>query len=142
PAGPPTLPAAMWQWFDPILGPKKPLEEILPDGGDAGPRVGLDPEGKLGGLDPTDTAAEYRYGNSPRRVTISNRICLFSPRFAVLRQEALPAAEGVSVPVAGVRTALAEAVLLNRQRTDRLWTATATAGVVSKVGVRGTQSRL
>src|SRR2546423_985654 len=27
PACPPTLPAARWLWFDPILGPKKPLEE-------------------------------------------------------------------------------------------------------------------
>jgi hypothetical protein len=26
PAAPPTLPAPCWQWFDPILGPKTPLE--------------------------------------------------------------------------------------------------------------------
>jgi uncharacterized repeat protein (TIGR01451 family) len=142
PACPPTLPAAKWLWFDPILGPKKPLEEILSDGGDVGPRVGIDPEGKLGGLDPTDTAAEYRYGASPRRVVISNRVCLFSPRFAVLRQENLPAAEGALVPLAGVQTALAEAVLFNRERPDKLWTSTTTRGYVTKVGVRGTQSRM
>jgi uncharacterized repeat protein (TIGR01451 family) len=142
PACPPTLPAPRWQWFDPILGAKKPLEEILPDGGDFGPRVGIDPEGKLAGLNPTDTAAEYRYGNSPRRVTISNRVCLFSPRFAVLRQEAQPAAEGTSVPLAGVETALAQAVVFNRERTDKTWNSTATRGYVSKLGVRGTQSRI
>src|SRR5947209_10958819 len=124
PACPPTLPAAKWLWYDPILGPKKPLEEILSDGGDIGPRVGIDPEGKLGGLDPTDTAAEYRYGASPRRVGIANRAWLFSPRFAVLRQESLPAAEGALVPLAGVQTALAEAVLFNRERPDKLWTST------------------
>src|SRR5205085_6431245 len=126
----------LWQWFDPILGPKKPLEEILPDGGDVGPRVGIDPEGKLAGLDPTDTAAEYRYGNSPRRVTISNRVCLFSPRFAALRQEAQPAGEAAAVPVAGTQTALAQAVLFGRERTDRTWNSTAPRGYVSKLGVR------
>ena len=142
PASPPTLPAPRWQWFDPILGMKKPLEEILPDGGDSGPRLGMSPEGKLGGLNPTDTAAEYRYGNSPRRVTISNRVCLFSPRFAVLRQESQPVAEGVSVPLAGVETALGEAVLLQRERTGNNWNSIAPRGYVSKLGVRGTQSRI
>jgi uncharacterized repeat protein (TIGR01451 family) len=142
PACPPTLPAPRFQWFDPILGPKKPLEEILPDGGDTGPRVGIDPEGKLAGVTPTDTAAEYRYGNGPRRVTISNRVCLFSPRFAVLRQESLPVAEGTSVPLAGVETTLGEAVLINRERTDKAWNSIATRGYVSKLGVRGTQSRI
>ena len=142
PAAPPTLANAVWQWFDPILGPKKPLEEILPDGGDVGPRVGIDPDGHLGGLNPTDTAAEYRYGNSPRRVTFSNRVCLFSPRFAVLRQESQPVAEGTTVPVAQAETALAQAVLMNRERVDRIWNSTATRGFVSKLGVRGTQGRI
>jgi uncharacterized repeat protein (TIGR01451 family) len=141
PAYPPTLPLAMWQWFDPVLGPKKPLEEILPDGGDIGPRVGIDPEGNLAGVTVTDTAAEYRYGNGPRRVTISNRVCLFSPRFAVLRQESQPVAEAAIQPVVGVQTALAEAVLLNRERPEKLWTAVTTQGFVSKIGVRGIQSR-
>jgi uncharacterized repeat protein (TIGR01451 family) len=142
PACPPTLPAAKWLWYDPILGPKKPLEEILSDGGDIGPRVGIGPAGTMGGLDATDTAAEYRYGTDARRVTISNRVCLFSPRFVALRQESLPAAEGVTVPLAGVQTALAEALLINRERSDKLWTSVQTNGFVSKIGVRGTQSRL
>ena len=142
PACPPTLNLARFQWFDPILGPKKPLEEILPDGGDVGARVGIDPEGKLGGLDPTDTAAEYRYGNSPRRVTISNRVCLFAPRFAVLRQESQPAAEAAAVVPARADTALAQAVLFNRERSDLTWNSTALGGYHVKVGVRGTQSRI
>jgi uncharacterized repeat protein (TIGR01451 family) len=141
-ACPPTLPAAKWQWFDPILGPKKPLEEILPDGGDIGPRVGIDPEGNLAGVNPTDTAAEYRYGNSPRRVTISNRVCLFSPRFVALRQVSQPEAEGVSVPVAQTETLLAQAVLINREKTENAWNSVAPLGFVSKLGVRGTQGRI
>jgi uncharacterized repeat protein (TIGR01451 family) len=141
PGGPPTLPRALFQWFDPILGPKKPLEEILPDGGDIGPRVGIGPDGKMGGLDVTDTAAEYRYGASPRRVTISNRVCLFSPRFAVLRAVWLPAAEGIVVAPSYAATVLAEAALVNRQVTDLAWTAVALRGLHSKLGVRGTQGR-
>jgi uncharacterized repeat protein (TIGR01451 family) len=142
PAAPPNLPIATWQWFDPILGPKKPLEEILSDGGDIGPRVGIDPEGKLGGLDPTDTAAEYRYGNSARRVVISNRVCMFSPRFAVLRQEWQPVADVAAIIPMRAQTALAQAVLLNRVRWDEEWNATAPRGFVTKVGVRGTQGRI
>src|SRR5436309_1971569 len=60
PACPPTLPPPLFPWFDPILGPRKPLEEILPDGGDVGLRVGIGPDGKVGNLNVTDTAAEYR----------------------------------------------------------------------------------
>lgn len=142
PAAPPTLNMVRFQWFDPILGPKKPLEEILPDGGDVGPRVGIDPEGKLGGLDPTDTAAEYRYGASPRRVTISNRVCLFSPRFAVLRQEWQPIPEAALVVAARAETRLGQAVLFNRERSDVAMNSTALQGYHTKVGVRGTQSRI
>jgi uncharacterized repeat protein (TIGR01451 family) len=142
PGGPPNLQVARIQWFDPILGPKKPLEEILSDGGDIGPRIGLDPEGKIGGLDPTDTAAEYRYGAGPRRVTISNRVCLFSPRFAVLRQERQPNLEAAAVIPAGTEMALGNAVLLNRERIDVAMNSTALQGVHVKVGVRGTQSRI
>src|SRR4051812_8334138 len=124
PACPPTLNLARFQWFDPILGPKKPLEEILPDGGDVGPRVGIGPDGRLGGLDPTDTAAEYRYGAGARRVTISNRVCLFSPRFAVLRQEWQTTAEAAAIVTAGTETVLGNAVLLNRERLDVVMNAT------------------
>jgi uncharacterized repeat protein (TIGR01451 family) len=142
PAGPPTLPRALFQWFDPILGPKKPLEEILPDGGDVGPRVGIGPDGKIGGLNVTDAAAEYRYGASPRRVTITNRVCLFSPRFAILRAVYLPAGELLVVGPRDTGTALAQAMLINREVTDLNWTVVAARGFHSKLGVRGTQSRI
>lgn len=142
PACPPTLCGPKFQWFDPILGPKKPLEEILPDGGDVGPRMGIDPEGKIGGLNPTDAGAEFRYGNSPRRVTYSNRVCLFSPRFAVLRQELQPIGDDVAIPVAITDTTISQSVLQNRDRLDLNWNAIAPRGYVSKLGVRGTQSRI
>lgn len=97
PAHPPTLAAKTFQWWDPILGPKIPTEELLPDGGDIGPRVGIGPNGRLGNLDPTDTAAEYRSG-AKLRSTISNRVCLFAPRFPVIREEMMPIGYGVVLP--------------------------------------------
>src|SRR5262249_12736877 len=127
---------------DPILGPKKPLEEILPDGGDIGPRVGVGPEGELGGLDASDTAAQYRYGQSARRVTISNRVCLFSPRFVVLRAAFMPAGEAAVLVPSRAIMALGQATLLGREHIDETWNAVAVRGAHSKLGVRGIQSRL
>ena len=72
-------------FYDPILGPRPPEEECFHDGGDRGPRAGIGPDGQLHGLDPEDTIGEYTDAAGRRRVVPSNRICLCSPRFAVLR---------------------------------------------------------
>lgn len=139
-ACPPTLPPPSFPWYDPILGPRKPLEEILPDGGDIGLRIGIGPDGKTGNLNVTDTAAEFRYGNGPRRVTISNRVCLFSPRFAVLRAEYQPFANDLVIPTIKVTSAIPGQQLVNRVRTDDVWNAIALRGLASRLGLRGTQS--
>lgn len=97
PAAPPALYAPCWQTFDPLMGPRPPEEECLKDGGDSGTRIGIDPEGNLRGLDPSDTAATYSDHRGRRRLTISNRICLCVPRFAVLRQEVLLGSYHVAV---------------------------------------------
>jgi uncharacterized repeat protein (TIGR01451 family) len=142
PACPPTLPAALWQFFDPILGPKKPVEEILPDGGDVGPRIGIGPFDRIGGLDPTDAAAEFRYGDAlGKRVTIANRVCLFSPRFAVLRQEVAPAGADVVVGPGLWLAAEGHALLDARVRSDEVLANLALLGYHTKYGVRGMQSR-
>jgi uncharacterized repeat protein (TIGR01451 family) len=81
----PCLPYAGWQFYDPILGPRPPEEECLHDGGDRGPRAGIDRDGNLVGLDPEDTVAEYTDSQGRRRVVCSNRVCLCTPRYAALR---------------------------------------------------------
>lgn len=141
PAAPPTLPRPLWQWYDPILGPKKPLEEILPDGGDTDLRVGIAPDGKMGNLNVTDTAAEFRYGTAPKRTTFSNRVCLFSPRFAILRTEVQPLAQDLIVGTTLANTAIGNLQLVNRVVTDTPIQVVAPRGMHVKVGVRGTQSR-
>ena len=96
PALPPTLPAYAVPLFDPILGPKWPAGECFVDGGDKGDPLGIGPNGRLGGLDPTDVGVEYSMAGK-RRVTASNVICLCVPRFVIQRAEAAPG--GFDVPV-------------------------------------------
>ncbi len=84
---PPTVPWACLSVYDPTLGPRPPEEECLHDGGDVGRPAGIGPDGKVGGLDPSDTVAEYTDSQGRRRLAKSNRVCLCVPRFAVLRSE-------------------------------------------------------
>src|SRR5262249_9673044 len=87
----PCIPWACIRVYDPILGRRFPEEECLHDGGDVGLPAGIDRNGKLGGLDPTDSVAEYTDSEGRRRVVKSNRICICTPRYAVLRNEIPPA---------------------------------------------------
>jgi uncharacterized repeat protein (TIGR01451 family) len=97
----PLAPVAPWVPFgcvspyDPVLGPKPPEEECLQDGGDVGRRAAIGPEGRLEGLDPTDTVMEYTDSLGHKHVTPSNRICLCVPRYVALRSE---------LPLAGYET--------------------------------------
>jgi uncharacterized repeat protein (TIGR01451 family) len=91
PAVPPCLPWSCLALVDPILGPRPPEEECLHDGGDVGLPAGLDNAGRLHGLDPSDTIAEYCDDCGHKRLVCSNRICVCVPRFAVLRTELPPA---------------------------------------------------
>ena len=89
-APPPVGPRIPWTCIplhDPRLGPKPNAEECLHDGGDSGLPAGLDRNGKVQGLDPSDTVAEYTDSTGRRHLAISNRVCLCVPRFAVLRKE-------------------------------------------------------
>lgn len=94
PAGPPCLP---WVCV-PCFGGRLPDEECLKDGGDVGRKAGLDAEGQVQGLDPSDTVARYADSTGRLRLVISNRVCLCVPRFAVIRSE---------LPVAGYDTSIA-----------------------------------
>jgi uncharacterized repeat protein (TIGR01451 family) len=84
---PPTLPTACWPWFDPVLGPRPLDEECLHDGGDRWTRAALGPGGRLVGLDPEDTVAEFTDCKGRRGITCSTRVCLCVPRYLVLRNE-------------------------------------------------------
>jgi uncharacterized repeat protein (TIGR01451 family) len=114
----PCLPWVGCGFYDPILGPRPPEEECFHDGGDRGPRAGVGADGRLYGLDPEDTVGEYTDAAGRRRVVPSNRICLCSPRFAVLRSN-LPL--GRYEAAVGVQDALGvRGQILMEQRTPSL----------------------
>jgi uncharacterized repeat protein (TIGR01451 family) len=99
PAVPPHLSWECHDLFDPRLGRRPPEEECMHDGGDAGRPVGLDHQGRLQGLDPADTVAEYSDSKGQRRIAISNRVCVCVPRFVVLRIQIVPTAyDSVRIP--------------------------------------------
>jgi uncharacterized repeat protein (TIGR01451 family) len=80
-----------WNWcpvYDPVLGPRNPAEFMtLYDGGDSGPTAGVSRNGKLRGLDATDTVAEYTNRFGEKRLAVSNRVALCIPRFVIYKGE-------------------------------------------------------
>lgn len=69
-------------------------DEYVCDGGDARPKAGRDASGHLVNVDPTDTVAEYRIKDGSLKITESNRVCVYSPRYIEVREQST--AEGYS----------------------------------------------
>lgn len=61
-------------------------EECLRDGGDRGKAAHFDLGGRIEGIDPADTIAEYQDARGGKRLAISNSVCILSPRFLALGQ--------------------------------------------------------
>ena len=84
-------PYLLWSWcpvLDPVHGPRPTAEFLrLPDGGDVGLPAGVTRDGKLKGLDPTDTIAEYTDSKGVKRIAISNRVAVCVPRFITFTGE-------------------------------------------------------
>ena len=84
-------PYLIWNWcpvYDPVHGPRHPSEfNAIYDGGDSGPIAGFNRDGKLKGLDPTDTAAEYMDSKGNKKLAVSNRVALCVPRFIIISGE-------------------------------------------------------
>jgi uncharacterized repeat protein (TIGR01451 family) len=86
---PPVVPFWACPMYDPILGPKGPKEECFENGDDRNDPLGIGPNQRLGGLNPTDVGVEYTM-NGKRRVTTSNVGCICAPRYMIRRTEILP----------------------------------------------------
>ncbi len=67
----------------PIVGPR---DEYLCDGGDAGLAVGVRKDWQVDGLGQEDTVAHYDTVDGRTVVAPSNRVCIYSPRFGVVRR--------------------------------------------------------
>jgi len=108
PAGPPCLAWTCFPLFDPLLGPRHMPEVFVKDGGDVGLRAGIDGQGNLVGLDPTDTVARYQDGCGRQRVAVSNRVCLLVPRFIHTRGDIVPAGKVALLGPGDTSTVLAQ----------------------------------
>ena len=83
------------QWRpDGIAGPWPP-DEYLCDGGDDATRVVVSRQRQVSGLDAEDTVAHFDTLDGTTAVTPSNSVCIYAPRFAVVRQAAEPQQEGL-----------------------------------------------
>lgn len=88
PRVPPCLPWACYSVSDPLLGPPHAGEwTTLHDGGDMNLPAGYGQGGRLAGLDPSDTIAEYVDPRGRKRIVPSNRVHVCVPRFILLRTE-------------------------------------------------------
>jgi uncharacterized repeat protein (TIGR01451 family) len=95
---PPCLPWTCYPLVDPRVGQSCPEEEMcFHDGGDTGSPAGIGPDGKLRGVDPSDTVAQYDDSQGARKIAISNKVCFCVPRYLILRNEMTPAANSVRI---------------------------------------------
>jgi uncharacterized repeat protein (TIGR01451 family) len=92
PRDPPCLPWMCYPFTDPRVGQSPPEDEVcFHDGGDQGLRAGINPDGKLVGVDPSDTVARYVDSQGNIKVAVSNKVCLCVPRYLLVRTAFSPA---------------------------------------------------
>ncbi|QDT56907.1 hypothetical protein Pan44_49690 [Caulifigura coniformis] len=76
----------------PVIAPATPRpfptengrDEYVCDGGDKGLPIHYE-GGQIAGLEAEDTVAEFSDGQGNQRVTVSNQVCVYAPRFGVAR---------------------------------------------------------
>jgi len=83
-----------------------PHDEYLCDGGDAAPRATVRGDWEIRGLNVEDTIAHFDTVDGRRLVAPSNRVCIYSPRFAAVRQVASLKQNEQRDPWAGVHQPL------------------------------------
>jgi uncharacterized repeat protein (TIGR01451 family) len=142
PPVPPPLSWFFWPIYDPAIGPRIGNEECVPDGGDTGNRIGIAPGGRLGGLDPSDTAIEYSSTNGNRHVAVSNRVCICVPRFAVLRSEFVPFDMAVRQGTTATRNMNMTNTIRREQPAARANAVTALDSAVTRQRASGMQTRV
>jgi uncharacterized repeat protein (TIGR01451 family) len=110
PRDPPHMPWMCWPAVDPRAGLPAPQDEIcFHDGGDGGSPVGLRADGKLVGLDPADTVAQYVDSCGNVKIAISNKVCLCVPRYLLIRTAIAPASNTTATNTGDTRIAQAPA---------------------------------
>jgi len=119
-AGVPMAYTGAGPWIPPGIIPPWPSDEYIHDGGNVGPPVRVGPNGELLGLEMEDTVARYNTLDGRTLVEPSNKVSLYSPRFAAVRQvvdveidQQRNRATGVAEPVKPVGPRTSEPVASN-----------------------------
>lgn len=96
--------------------------EYVCDGGDSGLRVEISGQGQVLGLDTEDTVASFKTPDGQTMVEASNQVCIYSPRFASVRQvvglqsnEQSDRTAGVFLPTGVGREAEVQRLRTNKQ---------------------------
>ncbi len=89
-------------WKPPGISCPWPEDEYIFDGGDQDGGVKVRPDWQLVGLDSEDTIAHYDTLDGRTCVKPTNRVCIYAPRFAAVRQVTLPYGENQLVRAGGV----------------------------------------
>jgi uncharacterized repeat protein (TIGR01451 family) len=92
----------MGPWKPPGIGCPWPEDEYIFDGGDQDGSVKVRPDWQLVGLDSEDTIAHYDTLDGRTVVKPTNRVCIYAPRFAAVRQVTLPYGDNQLVKAGGV----------------------------------------
>jgi uncharacterized repeat protein (TIGR01451 family) len=106
--------------YGPLVGPS---DEYLCDGGDFGTPAGVRADWTVDGLEEEDAIAHYDRLDGRVVVTPSNRVCIYSPRFAAVRRVVGPLAHEQPIYVSAIleeeapaKAAEARPVIAARQR--------------------------
>jgi uncharacterized repeat protein (TIGR01451 family) len=89
-------------WRPPGIGGSWPEDEYIFDGDDQDGEVKVRDDFQLEGLDSEDTIVHYDTLAGRTAVCPSNRVCIYAPRFAAVRQVILPYSEAQLVRAGGV----------------------------------------
>ena len=90
------------RWRPPGLGGVWPPDEYICDGGAAYGVPAVHPTQQPRGLRPEDTVAYYNTADGRPQVAVSNRVCIYAPRFAAVRQIWAPVVHERHERMAGV----------------------------------------
>ena len=93
------------QWAPDGIALPWPHDEYLCDGGDRNEDVHVKQDFSVVGLDQEDTVAHYDTLEGKTEVSRSNKVCIYAPRFAAVRQVTAPIITEVHERMAGIQKA-------------------------------------
>lgn len=112
----PSTPWAAYLMFDPLVGAANPADlTTFHDGGDVDLPAGVTRDGKIVGLDPSDTVARYSDSKGKRHLAVSNRVALCVPRFIVIKSESMLGNQVSSLGIGATHVAHGQALMHTRQ---------------------------